>query len=153
VDRETVDNDNTQVCDPDFGRDTSVTLPESGLWLFFEQKIMINLFVIFPFYAVFVGYLPFYYFDSGQFCDKSTHNWSAWINEDEPSGDGDLELIGLHGNPACYLHQFLTVGGVKYNDTNERVHFDSCYGFMCLNKENNGTCSDYHYKQCCPREG
>jgi hypothetical protein len=73
---------------------------------------------------------------------------------DDPSGDGDLELFGLPGSAGCgsesVLNQVQTVSGTPHDQTNEVVHLNACFGFMCLRKENNGSCSDYQFRQCCP---
>ena len=49
-------------------------------------------------------------------------------------------------------NQIQTVDGLSIQEANQNVHFDECYGFICLNKEQkiNETCLDYQIRQCCP---
>jgi len=77
---------------------------------------------------------------------------------DSPTGDGDLELFygPFNKGLACEnatLTQIVTEDGeVSFNATNQVVHFNDCFGFMCLNREqkNGETCFDYKFRQCCP---
>lgn len=47
--------------------------------------------------------------------------------------------------------QFQTTEGVAAEQTGQVLHTDSCYGFICLNREqpNNQTCYDYRFRYCC----
>ena len=90
-------------------------------------------------------------------CNGLTHSWTEWINLDSPDGDGDLELFSILDHPlGCKtqskLNQVQTVDGIWHNQAGQVVHFNDCYGFMCLNREqpNNETCLDYQFRQCCP---
>lgn len=87
-------------------------------------------------------------------CDHRQGNfWSEWKNIDKPSGDGDLELLALEKDLPCSNPSYIdyqTVDGVKANSTGQVVHIDSCYGLICLNREqNNQTCLDYRFRMCC----
>jgi hypothetical protein len=84
------------------------------------------------------------------------YEWTEWFNLDTPDGDGDMELLSVF-NLGCMdestSNQIMTVDGIDFEATGEIVHFNTtCFGFMCLNKEqpNNLTCSDYKLRQCCP---
>ena len=81
--------------------------------------------------------------------------WTEWFNTDSPDGDGDIEPINLlHlgcSNPSAI--QVETTNNIPYNETGQIVHLNSCFGFICLNKEQNGTdCLNYRIRQCCPVE-
>ena len=77
--------------------------------------------------------------------------WTEWFNLDQPSGDGDLELFSLlpYGCQFPVLTQVETVDGLPFNQTGQTVHFNQCFGFMCLNQQNNNSCLDYRVRQCC----
>ena len=84
--------------------------------------------------------------------------WSSWHNLDSPLGDGDLELFygpfnkGLACENATSTQIVTADGEVSFNATNQVVHLNNCFGFMCLNREqkNGETCFDYKFRQCCP---
>ncbi len=82
------------------------------------------------------------------------NEWSDWLNLDSQDGDGDLELFELKKNQTCSSPsrtQIVTVNSLKpFNETNQTVHYSDCFGFMCLNRENEGGCLDYQFRQCCP---
>ena len=79
------------------------------------------------------------------------NEWSEWFNIDDPSGDGDLEFYSLFEigckNPLNI--QVETLDGTSFNQTGQIVHLDKNFGFMCLNNENNNSCFDYRFRQCC----
>ena len=87
---------------------------------------------------------------------KDDHQWTEWFNLDSPDGDGDMELLNIFNlgcNSLSTFNQVQTVEGISFEETGEVCHLNTtCFGFMCLNKEqpNNGTCSDYKLRQCCP---
>jgi len=80
------------------------------------------------------------------FC-KSNY-WSEWTNLDRPDGDGDIETeIAGCSNPLAL--QVETIDGFSIQYAGQNVHFDSCYGFICLNNEqkHNQTCFDYRIRK------
>jgi hypothetical protein len=78
------------------------------------------------------------------------YEWTEWFNYDTPDGDGDLELLNIF-NAGCgdqsKLDEVVTVhDGLSYSEAGQVVHLNrSCFGFICLNKEqkNNESCFDY----------
>ena len=93
-------------------------------------------------------------------CNPNTHYWTNWTNLDTPDGDGDLELFTLLNKLECAAptkFEVKTVSGLslaKAKDAGQVFHLkESCFGFMCLNKEQKDgkQCLDYHYKHCCPK--
>ena len=54
-------------------------------------------------------------------------------------------------NPSAV--QVETTDRIPYNQTGQVVHLNSCFGFICLNKEQKGgLCLNYRIRQCCPVE-
>lgn len=83
----------------------------------------------------------------------NTHSWSGWFNEDDPSGDGDIETTELLEigckNPTRL--QAKTVDGIPHYEAGQKVFMDLCYGFICLNNQNETPCLDYMVRKCCPK--
>lgn len=80
--------------------------------------------------------------------------WSTF-NLDSPEGDGDLELYGLFSSRYGCREPLVTViettsDRTPYNETGQVLHVDDCFGFMCLNRENEEPCLDYQIRRCCP---
>jgi len=93
-------------------------------------------------------------------CSSKTHFWTQWANIDKPDGDGDLELFTLLNKTECAAPKKVevqTVHGlrlVQAQKIGQVFHLnDSCFGFLCLNKEqkNGAQCYDYRFKHCCPK--
>jgi len=88
-------------------------------------------------------------------CDGKAHSWTQWFDLDTPEGDGDLELFTLlDSQQTCRLESKLTEvraeSGLSVEEAGQHVHANESYGFMCLNKENEGGCVNYQIRQCCP---
>lgn len=66
-----------------------------------------------------------------------------------------MELIAFQSNLPCQnpnRTQIVTANDeISYENANQVVHYNPCFGFMCLNREqsNNETCLDYKFRQCC----
>ena len=80
--------------------------------------------------------------------------WTAWMNRDNPSGNGDGEHLGLMMGVPCKAP--LTAecrrasDGVDWSRTGEVVRC-SANGSECLNAEQpDGTCDDYEVRFACP---
>jgi hypothetical protein len=74
---------------------------------------------------------------------------------DSPDGDGDLEVTELLeiGCKNPIRAQVRTVADdTPYDQTGQKVYFDlDCFGFMCLNVDNEEGCLDYKIRKCCPK--
>ncbi len=59
----------------------------------------------------------------------------------------------LNNNSFCkdpHSMQVQTVDGLSISEAGQNVHLLDCFGFICLNKDQqNETCYDYKIRQCC----
>ncbi len=60
-------------------------------------------------------------------------------------------MLALGCSNSTYT-QIQTVDGISYENSGQVVHYKPCFGFICLNSEQNKneTCFDYKIRQCCP---
>ena len=80
--------------------------------------------------------------------------WTAWLNRDLPSGDGDYEDRVNFGSQVCsnpIAIQCQTTAGVDWTQTGEVYTCTPAVGGVCVNaNQPDGSCMDYRVRFLCP---
>jgi hypothetical protein len=85
--------------------------------------------------------------------------WTAWLNRDSPSGNGDYETLAdfrAAGNNICNGAapigiECRTLGGVNWSSTGEVYSCTASTGGVCVNAQQpDGYCQDYEVRFLCP---
>jgi hypothetical protein len=85
--------------------------------------------------------------------------FTAWLDRDDPTGNGDGEHLGLHvqdGNTCAEPIgvECQTTGGLAWQSTGEKVLCQANKGANCLNADQaDGWCEDYRVRFICPKSG
>lgn len=88
-------------------------------------------------------------------CTEPGHEWTIWIDSDDPDGAGDFEIRTSHpAYFACDSPTAIEAGIVGDAGSDQIVHYDSSLGVWCLNDEQpkGRTCADHKVRYCCPEE-
>ncbi|XP_077985030.1 uncharacterized protein LOC144439666 [Glandiceps talaboti] len=99
-------------------------------------------------------------------CGDSCSEWTRWFDRDDPSDTADSETLFRikYENPNDMVYKKCdspTAIQVRKRGTTELVkpsdgvfqYFDTIDGFLCLNKDQCGTCDDYEVRFCCSPDG
>ena len=83
----------------------------------------------------------------------SSGNWTQWFNHDDPSGNGDFELLqdhpGVCGNLSVVGIQCQTTDGVPASQTGQTVVVNKSVGCYCYNSQNPNGCDNYEVRFEC----
>ena len=85
-------------------------------------------------------------------CDQDGYEWTSYFNSDDPSQDGDFEIISSHSSSAvCRAPIAIQAANVNAGSS-DVTHIDLDIGFYCVNGEqDNGQCADFEVRYCCPK--
>ena len=87
-------------------------------------------------------------------CEEDDHEWTDWLDRDDPIGDGDYENrhafpdVDVCNNPTSIDARARSSGSTAI------THIDLYHGFWCLNDEqpNGEGCADFEVRFCCPKK-
>ena len=87
-------------------------------------------------------------------CEQDDHEWTDWLDRDDPVGDGDYENrhafpdVDVCNNPTSIDARARSSGSTAV------THIDLYHGFWCLNDEqpNGEGCADFEVRFCCPKK-
>ena len=91
---------------------------------------------------------------SAQECNAKDHQWTVWLDRDDPVDSGDYEnKEGFSPGVVCQNPTAIQAQKVSGSIGSDAVvNFDNNYGFWCINDEQprDHTCADFEVRFCCP---
>ena len=88
-------------------------------------------------------------------CDTEGHEWTDWLDRDDPTGDGDYETIGDYALENSCSNPTAIDARARSSGSTAVTHIDLAYGFWCNNDEQSvesGGCADFEVRFCCPKK-
>ena len=87
-------------------------------------------------------------------CDGDDHEWTDWLDRDDPVGDGDYENRQAFPDRDICDNPTSIDARARSSGSTAVTHIDLYHGFWCLNDEqpDGKPCADFEVRFCCPKQ-